>query len=236
MARPIVIVHGAWGGSYALRKVRPLLWAAGSETFTPSLTGIGERSHLAHPGVGLHTHVTDAVNTILYEDLDDIVLVGFSYGGMVITGMLDHIGNRVHDLVYLDAFVPSDGQSASDIRGQPSPTPIELGQAAFIPPIPRELADPAEQAWSDARRTHQPAKTFTEPVSLSKPLQAWDCSLSYIKATADPSESDDSAFWQAARAAEESERWRYHEIATNHLIPLTHPVELAEILVSLASA
>ena len=85
----------------------------------PSLSGIGERVHLASPQVGLTTHVTDVVNTVLYEDLDRIVLLGFSYGGMVVSGALEHIGERVAALVYLDAFVPADGDTIERLVGQP---------------------------------------------------------------------------------------------------------------------
>ena len=112
-----VLVHGAWGGSWGFRLVRGPLREAGHEVFTPSLTGIGERSHLASPQVNLSTHVLDVVNTILYEDLTDIVLLGFSYGGMVVTGALEHVADRVSHLVYLDAFVPADGQSLDDLSG-----------------------------------------------------------------------------------------------------------------------
>src|SRR6202012_3742818 len=104
-----VLVHGAWGGSYGFKYVRGPLRAAGHEVFTPSLTGIGERAHLTSPSVDLTTHIRDVVNVVLYEDLVDITLLGFSYGGMVITGTLDHIADRVRDLVYLDAFVPASG-------------------------------------------------------------------------------------------------------------------------------
>ena len=231
------MVHGAWGGSYGFAKVRRLLTASGHEVFTPSLTGIGERSHLAHPGIDLRTHVTDVVNAVLYEDLENIVLLGFSYGGMVVTGALDHIGSRVRDLVYLDAFVPTDGESAFSIMGRDRrTTPIELGEVAFVPPVPRELDDPVETEWSNARRSMQPIRTLTEPVSLSKPVEEWDFSLTFVKATTDPDEAPDSGFWRAARAAEASPRWRYHEIATNHMIPMTHPAELAAIVSDLATA
>ena len=112
-----VLVHGAWGGAHGFRKVRGPLRAAGHEVFTPSLTGIGERVHLTSPQVCLTTHVTDVVNTVLYEDLHGIVLLGFSYGGFVITGALEHIGDRVRHLVYLDAFVPGDGDRAGATAG-----------------------------------------------------------------------------------------------------------------------
>ena len=104
-----VLVHGAWSGAHGFRKVRGPLRAAGHEVFTPSLTGIGERAHLTSPQVRLTTHVTDVVNTVVYEDLRDIVLLGFSYGGFVVTGALEYIAERVRHLVYLDAFVPDDG-------------------------------------------------------------------------------------------------------------------------------
>ena len=118
-----VLVHGAWGGSYGFRYLRGPLREAGHEVFTPSLTGIGERVHLASPQVNLTTHVTDVVNTILYEDLTDIVLLGYSYGGMVVTGALEHVADRVAHLVYLDAFKPADGQSLADLTGAPYRAP-----------------------------------------------------------------------------------------------------------------
>ncbi len=106
-----VLVHGAWSGAHGFRKVRGPLRAAGHEVFTPSLTGIGERAHLTSPQVCLTTHVTDVVNTVGYEDLRDIVLLGFSYGGFVVTGALEYVAERVRHLVYLDAFVPDDGDT-----------------------------------------------------------------------------------------------------------------------------
>lgn len=237
-----VLVHGAWGGSYGFRWVRPLLQAEGHDVVTPSLTGIGERSHLVSPTVGLATHVQDVVNTILYEDLTDIVLLGFSYGGMVVTGALDQIGDRVRHLVFLDALVPDDGMSAFDALGS-NPTTgepdsvdaIDPGTSWLIPALPRPLDDPELMAWSEARRSPQPLRTFTEPVRLSRPLDQWSFPLTYIKATADPNEAADSAFWKAAQAAEASERWSYREIATNHLVPMTRPQELVAILLEVSS-
>ncbi len=230
-----VLVHGAWGGSWGFKLLRPLLWQSGHEVFTPSLTGIGERSHLVHPGVDLRTHVADVVNTIRYEDLDDIVLLGFSYGGMVVTGCLDAIGDRVRHLVYLDAIVPEDGQSAADVIGAEfgATEDLDPGPSWLLPSIPRELATPEETAWASTRRSRQPLGTFVEPVRLSRPLEQWDFDLTFIKASADPDESDDSFFWRAARRAEESADWNYWEIATNHMVPLMKPAELADILLRL---
>jgi pimeloyl-ACP methyl ester carboxylesterase len=226
-----VLVHGAWGGAHGFRKVRGPLRAAGHEVFTPSLTGVGERVHLTSPQVGLTTHVTDVVNTVLYEDLHGIVLLGFSYGGFVITGTLEHIGKRVRHLVYLDAFVPGDGDSVVTVTGGTAgPGAIEVGGDWLVPPQPREFDDPAEAAWENARRTPQPAGCFTEPVRLTRPLEDYPFSRTYIKATGEPRPDPGGPFWAAADRAKASPAWRYHEIATNHMVANNKPEELAQIL------
>jgi pimeloyl-ACP methyl ester carboxylesterase len=145
-----VLVHGAWGGAHGWRKVRPLLQRAGHEVFTPSLTGLGERAHLTSPQVTLTTHVQDIVNCIEYEDLRPIVLLGYSYGGMVVTGAIDYVEERVSHLVYLDAFLPDDGQSLYGMtHEQPRALP---GQDWLAPPPAREYDDPEEAAWANPRR------------------------------------------------------------------------------------
>lgn len=233
-----VLVHGAWGGSYGFRKLRPRLTQAGHEVFTPSLTGIGERSHLTHPHINLTTHITDVVNMVRYEDLDDLVLLGFSYGGAVVTGALDRIGDRVRHLVFLDAVVPGHGETVAGVVGFPL-TPeagqVDPGASWLIPPLPRQLDNPTDQAFADARRSMQPVGTFTEPVSLSKPLDEWPFTRTYIKATRDPNEADDSAFWRAARAADASDHWAYREVPTHHLIPQSMPDALAAMLLGIAA-
>ena len=153
---------------------------------------------------------------------------------MVVTGLLDDIGDKVRHLVYLDALVPADGQSATDVVGPPGQAMIDAADDWAIPPIPRELDTPEATAWSDARRANQPVGTLTEPVSLSKPLEDWDLARTFIKASADPGEADNSAFWKTARHAEASSAWSYHEIATNHMVPMNRPHELATILLDIA--
>jgi pimeloyl-ACP methyl ester carboxylesterase len=138
-----VIAHGAWSSGWAWKKMRPLLRAAGHEVFTPSYTGLGERSHLATPEVGLDTHIQDVVNVLFYEDLSDVILVGHSYGGMVATGVADKASERIKKVVYLDAFVPKDGQCLQDLTVRPpgaapdAPTggPPEA-QGWLVPPMP----------------------------------------------------------------------------------------------------
>jgi pimeloyl-ACP methyl ester carboxylesterase len=244
-----VLVHGAWGGAHGFRKVRGPLRAAGHEVFTPSLTGIGERAHLTSPQVCLSTHITDVVNTVLYEDLDAVVLLGFSYGGAVVTGALEYIAGRVAHLVYLDAFVPGDGESVGALAA-PALAPVRPARAAvdaptaaaavtgpgrdwLVPPLPREYDDPAEAAWFDARRSPQPLGTFTEPVRLQRPLEDFPFTRTYIKATGDPRPEPGGPFWDAADRARNSPAWRYEEIATNHMIPNNRPDDLAAILLSL---
>ncbi len=181
-----VLVHGGWSGAHGFRHVRRGLAAAGHEVFTPSLTGIGERAHLASPVINLSTHIRDVVNQVLYEDLTEIVLLGFSYGGFVVTGALEHIAERVSHLVYLDAFVPDAGETAlGHTLG------IEAGTAALndewlVPSPDRTFDDPAEGAWMEARRTPHPSGCFTEPVRLARPLEDFEFARTYIKATLDP--------------------------------------------------
>jgi len=227
-----VLVHGAWGGAHTWRAVRPLLWAAGHEVVTPSLTGIGERAHLTSPQVNLTTHVDDVVAAIHYEGLDDIVLLGFSYGGMVVTGVLDRVGDHVRELVYLDAFVPADGESAFDLNGRTAPTGIADDWA--VDGAAREYEDPAEAEFHIPRRSRQPIRTFTEPVRLRRPLADHDIGLTYIKATGDPPDGAGSAaFWAVAERVRDDPRWRYHEIDSNHMIPQNRPRELVDILLAL---
>jgi pimeloyl-ACP methyl ester carboxylesterase len=203
--------------------------------FTPSLTGIGERVHLASPQVTLSTHVRDVVNHVLYEDLEEIVLVGFSYGGFVVTGALEHIADRLRHLVYLDAFVPNDGDTPMSVAMGIDPIPVQLGEEWLVPAPEREFDDPAEAEWATARRTPHPSGCFTEPVRLLQPLERFPFSRTYIKATLDPPTDLGAAeFIRAAEHAKRSPEWRYFEIETTHMVPNNRPKELAAILLELA--
>jgi pimeloyl-ACP methyl ester carboxylesterase len=233
-----VLVHGAWGGSYGFKYVRGPLRAAGHEVFTPSLTGIGERVHLASPQVDLTTHVTDVVNTILYEDLTDIVLLGYSYGGMVVTGALEYIADRVAHLVYLDAFQPGDGQSLTDLTGAPYRAPaIGPGSTWLVEPLYRDTADESQTDWFNVRRSWHPVGCFTEAVRLRRPLEDFPFTRTSVKALREPraaAGTGASAFWRAAEHAKTDPAWRYREIDTDHLIPINRPGELAGLLLELA--
>src|SRR6476620_7093518 len=108
---PIVLVHGAWHGGWCWQRVVDRLTAKGRTVFAPTLSGVGERSHLASETITLQTHIDDIVNEMKWKDLDRVVLVGHSYGGMVITGVAERMHDRIAAIAYLDAFIPADGQS-----------------------------------------------------------------------------------------------------------------------------
>jgi pimeloyl-ACP methyl ester carboxylesterase len=227
------LVHGAWTGAFGFRHVRRLLQAQGHEVFTPSLTGIGDRAHLASPLVDLRTHVRDVVNLVLYEDLRDMVLVGFSYGGFVVSGALEHIADRVRHLVMLDAFVPerSGDSVASLIRGAPVRPAAKLNDAWLLQPTEREFDSADEAAFISARRTPQPAATFTDPVYLARPLEDYPFTRTYIRATNNPPGNHTlDAIGQSAARVRASGAWTYREIGTGHMIPSNRPQELAAML------
>jgi pimeloyl-ACP methyl ester carboxylesterase len=229
-----VLVHGAWRGSFGFRHIRRALQHAGHDATAPSLTGLGERAHLASPQVTLRTHVQDVVNHILYEDLHDIVLVGYSYGGAVVTGCLEHVHDRVRELVYLDAFVPADGQSLADLLGLPK-LPMSLGEDHYLRALPREFDDPAEAAFQQERALAHPLATAYDPIALHQPLEEFPFGRTYVKGTGnDPDELGESSFRATAERARESDRWRYREIDTNHMLLANRPQEVTALLLELA--
>ena len=229
-----VLVHGGWSGAHGFRGVRRRLAEGGHDVFTPSLTGIGERAHLASPMVNLSTHVRDVVNHVLYEDLAEIVLLGFSYGGFVITGALEHVAARVGHLVYLDAFVSDDGETVLGHAVGIEAKPTVVNEDWLVPPPDRTFDDPAEGEWMRARRTPHPMGCFTEPVRLTRPLEEFACARTYIKATLDPpTDVGADALWRAAERAKTSPAWHYRELATTHMVPSNRPDDLAALLLDL---
>ena len=229
----MVLVHGAFQGSYAFRPIRRELQQRGHEVFTPSLTGLGERVHLASPQITLTTHVQDVVNTVLYEDLHDIVLLGYSYGGAVVTAAMDHVGDRVRHLVFVDAMVPRDGQTPLELVGMPRPS-ITLGAPLFMPVPPRSFQDSRQADFENARRVPHPIATGTQPVRISMPLEKYACTRTYVRATlADPEDLAADHFAAMAAFAKESEDWEYREVATDHLVFANRPDAVVSILSAL---
>ena len=163
-AKTFLVCHGAWSAGWAWKKMHPLMQAAGHRLLTPSYTGLGERAHLTNPSIDLETHIADVLNVIQYEDLRDIVLLGHSYGGMVATGAADRARDRVAQLIYVDAFVPRDGQSLFDLNEpgrQPMRDAATMGDGWRVPPMasPPDTS-PEDVEWLAARRVHMPIKCF----------------------------------------------------------------------------
>jgi pimeloyl-ACP methyl ester carboxylesterase len=156
-----VIVHGAWGGSWAFKKADSLMTAAGATVYRPSLSGQGERVHLASLEVGLNTHINDVVNMILYEDLHNVILVGHSYGGMVITGVADRVPERISKLIYLDAFVPDHGESVVSMQGTRADWIMKMASNGYLIPA---WVKPGQAPPKDVPH---PLKTFTDTISLT---------------------------------------------------------------------
>jgi pimeloyl-ACP methyl ester carboxylesterase len=225
--RTYVLVHGAWGGGWAFRTVDSLLTAAGHRVYRPTLTGLGERVHLGTPEVGLSTHVTDIVNVLLFENLRDIVLVGHSYGGMVITGVADRVPERIRHLVYIDALVPEDGESLlTASRGTKlegfARRSVDSAQDGFI--VPTWVASRSPRP-TDVR---QPVLTFTEPVSFRNPAARRLPATYILTVDAGRAEADDdfAAFAQRAKAR----GWAYRLLRANHLPERSAPKELTALL------
>lgn len=172
-----VLVHGAWHCGDSWQRVVPLLTVAGHLVRTPNLTGHGDKAHLLGPDVGLDTHVTDIVRLITDEDLTDLVLVGHSYAGMVITSVADEIPERIAHLVYVDAMVPEHGETAIDVIPM---TQHLIDQAATtdtpwrIPPLPGSfgVTDPADQAWLRTLLSDESVRCFQQPARRSDPAAA----------------------------------------------------------------
>jgi pimeloyl-ACP methyl ester carboxylesterase len=234
-----VLVHGGGHGGWCWQRLARLLRAEGHDVYTPTLTGLGERSHLLHPGINLDTHIADVVGVLRYEDLSNVILVGHSYGGMVITGVADRALSRVGQLVYLDASMPVDGESLAIL----SPAMMELArrQARIVDGVELVLwpdsdavkaygvTDAEDFAWMQVKLTPHPWKCFEQPLHLSNPQAIRQIPRTNINCTETlrirPPE-------RRQRALEADRVW---EIDTGHDLMITEPQAVATMLLQLAS-
>jgi len=235
-----VLVHGGGHGGWCYQKVKRLLEPAGHEVFAPSLTGLAERSHLLSPEVDLDLHISDVVELLHYWDLRDVVLVGHSYGGMVITGVADRAADRVGKLVYLDAANPRNGQSLVEVAGpiieavRPMGTIVD-GVELVLLPSPEAgmfygVTDPGDLAWMADRLTGHPWKCFEEKLALANEASLWAIPQFHIVcestlATRDPD------LVATARAA-----GRLWYVDTGHDLMITEPAFVANALMEIAAA
>jgi pimeloyl-ACP methyl ester carboxylesterase len=235
--RSFVLVHGAWHGGWCWVRVADRLRAAGHAVFTPTLTGLGERSHLLSPQVTLDTHITDVVNVIEYEELHQVVLVGHSYAGTIISGVADRIAPRLSRLVYLDSQILEPGNSLFDLLGKETAEKRlkvikETGGgvgAAALPPALFGVKDPADVAWVLRRMTLQPVGTYSHTFTLKAPIGN-GVSKTYIDCTVDPIPNLEPM----KKRARTEPGWSVRTLATGHDAMITAPGPLAEMLIDIA--
>jgi pimeloyl-ACP methyl ester carboxylesterase len=228
-----VLVHGAWHGSWCWKRVRKKLLNLGHDVFTPTLTGIGERSHLLSPQVNLDTHIDDIVNLMRWEELTDVVLCGHSYGGAVITGAADRMPARIRTLVYLDAFLLEHGQSVHDAlpathRDNQLDLATRLGDGWRVPPIPAEVfnVNAADRAWVNQQCTWQSIECFRQPLRLNGGLRQIKNFL-YIFASGWEESPFPPFFEQAMQKG-----WKALTLRCGHDVMLDRPDDLTDMLVA----
>jgi pimeloyl-ACP methyl ester carboxylesterase len=233
-----VLVHGGGHGGWCYRKVAERLRAEGHDVRTPTLTGLADRSHLLSAGIDLDTHITDVVNLLHYEDLHDVVLVGHSYGGMVITGIADRAADRVGKLVYLDAANPANGQSLVDVAGPLMHAARAVGETVdgvelVLLPAPGAAAfygvtDPDDLRWADERLTGHPWRCFEQPLVLRNEDALWAIPQFHIVCSSTLLTRDRGLM---GRARDEGRLW---EIDTGHDLMITEPDQVTSALLEIA--
>lgn len=232
-----VLVHGSGDGSWIWKRLTPLLRTGKHEVYTPTLTGVGDRSHLVDCGVDLNTHIKDVTNLIEYEDLTDVILVGHSYAGMVITGVAAKVPERLSQVVYLDAYLPEAGQSEADLWPADMKAAI-LGEnstgSGVRKPTPAAIfgiTDPELAKWVEDRTTSHPMACYFQP---APPGDDRSASLRYvfIHCTEGITAPIFATFANKAKAR----GWEVYELISGHLVMLTLTAELAALLLALAGA
>ena len=233
-----VLVHGGGHGGWCYQRVARILRGSGHEVYAPTLSGLGERAHLLSKDVDLNLHVRDVVELLFYEDLRDVILVGHSYGGMVITGVADRAAERIGRIVYLDAANPVNGQSLVDVAGPIIEATRPLGQVVdgvelVLLPGPGAgtfygVTDPDDVAWMDERLTGHPWRCFEQPLDLTNEDALWAIPSYHIVCSSTLA-TRDPALMDEARAA-----GRLWEIDTGHDLMITEPQKVADALVEVA--
>ena len=237
-----VLVHGAWHGGWCYRDTAAALRAAGHTVFTPTHSGVGERFHQSAENITLETHIRDVCGCIEWEELNDIVLVGHSYGGMVISGVADRMAERIRALVYLDAFLPQNGDSLNGLIQKALPPEVAAqflagfrgaaaeGHSGLMQPIPAEMfnvrAD--NRAWVDRRCRPQALATFEMPALLSGDLDKVSTRLYILADGWDP-----SPFRHFAAQVDGKPGWRLVKMPSSHDVMVDMPKELAAELAKL---
>jgi pimeloyl-ACP methyl ester carboxylesterase len=229
-----VLVHGAGHGGWCWRKVAPRLRVAGHEVYAPTLTGVGERAHLVSPDVDLETHIADVLGVLACEDLTEVILVGHSYGGVVITGVADRAPERIAQLVYLDAIIPGDGEAAADVFPQfvfdevRTVDGVELG--LWPDPARYGIVDPEDQAWAAPRLSPHPWRSLTQPLRLKDEAAVRRFPRTIVNCT------DRLKYVEGVWRERLFDGERVHEIDTGHDLMISEPEAVAQMLLEAARA
>jgi pimeloyl-ACP methyl ester carboxylesterase len=232
--KTFVLVHGSWHGGWCWRRVADRLRAKGHVVFTPTLTGVGERSHLLSKDINLDTHITDIVNVFLWEDISDACLVGHSYGGWPTSGALERIGDRVSSYVVLDGFRPENGQRGIDVTNPDmraaTLAAIERGEAGRAPPKAAFFKmNEADQAWADSKLTPQPTGVALQPIKLTGARERIKKKL-YIRAP----NYHQPAFDDAYARCKADPTWKTLTTDVGHDVMIDAPDWLTEVLIEAA--
>lgn len=229
-SRNFVLVHGALHGGWCWRRVTRLLRAKGAEVFAPTLTGLGERAHLNGPHISLATHIDDVVNCIKAEELSDVVLVGHSYAGIVITGAALKVTEKIAHLVYLDAIVPLNGENALDAMGGLAIDP-EMKMFSATPDTDFGVVDADDRAWVQRRVGPQSAQTLRDRLTIDRDLS--QIKRTFIACTADSGTGSPADKMRQTSLARLDATWGRVDINTGHDAMITAPDRVAEILLGL---
>ena len=235
VAHTFVLVHGAWHGGWCWLRVADRLRSNGHKVFTPTLTGLGERSHLLRPDIDIGTHITDVVNVIKWERLTDVVLCGHSYGGFVISGVAEMMAEAIRSIVFLDAFVPPDSDTPQSLTGPAIQEGIRAALQRGDLSMPARSAaffgvNEADRAWVDALCVPQPIGTLTHKIALTGAREKI-ARKTYIRAKSYANPGFDKAF--AAVKADPS--WRTYEVLCGHDVMVDMPERLSELLLETAA-
>ena len=229
-----VLVHGLGLGGWCWSRAAEFLRRRGHDVYTPTLTGLGERSHLLNRSISLQTHIEDVANLLKWEDLKDVVLVGHSYGGAIVTGVADREAQRIHKLVYLDAFILRSGESVMDLQ---PPNRVayyenlvkERGEGWLVPPNAAKfygVTNLDDQKWIDTYSAPQPFATLQQTLILDNQAEKTAYSRVFIWASGFTS----GPFVQFAERCRDNPAWDYHEISSGHMVMVSNAKELVAIL------
>jgi pimeloyl-ACP methyl ester carboxylesterase len=226
-----VLVHGAWHGGWCWRRVVPILRGAGHDVYTPSLTGLGDRAHLSRPEINLDAHIQDIVTLIEMEELDDIVLVGHSYAGMVVTGVADRVPSKIRRLVYLDAFLPTNGKAQLDyvVPDRAAAMKKQGEETGMIDPLPLSrfgVTKPEDVAWASRHIVKQSYQTMAQPIKLTNEAATGRLPKTYVYCSSPATGSFD----QFVAIVRNDPAWQFFEMKNGHDVMIIDPEGLAKVL------